>query len=125
MYILEVNEKTLFTKFSNVYDECSFLINDLPKAYQLMCLKTDCPRNANCMEKLAKRVKAIFDSFPNAQLLILYYKYRDSKSLKAGVFWREMDEPKLITMNPGAWEKMKELGVIYEWEMPTDLLLGK
>ena len=77
------------------------------------------------MEKLAKRVKAIFDAFPTAKLLLLYFKYRDRpNSLRAGVFWRDMSEPRIITMNPGAWEKMKQLGTVYEWNLPMEIMLS-
>lgn len=77
------------------------------------------------MEKLAKRVKYIFDTFEEAQLLVLYFKYRDKPgSLRAGLFWKDMSEPRCITMNPYAWKTMKELGVVYEWELPPSLFLG-
>jgi hypothetical protein len=77
------------------------------------------------MEKLAKRVNAVFEAFPEAKLLLLYFKYRDAPNrLRAGVFWRDMSEPRYIVMNPGAWKKMKELGKIYEWELPRELMLA-
>ncbi len=125
MYILEVNERTLFTKFDEIYAECKFLIEDQPQLYPLICLNSHCHRAMNCMEKLAKRVNALFDAFPKAQLLILYFKYRDAPDrLRAGVFWRDMREPRYIVMNPGAWEKMKQIGTVYEWELPRELALS-
>jgi len=125
MYILEVNKRTLFTKLESVYAECFFLIEDQPKLYPFICLNSDCHRAANCMEKLAKRVKAIFDAFPEAKLLLLYFKYRDRpNSMRAGVFWRDLSEPRYITMNPGAWEKMKSIGTVFEWNLPRELLLS-
>lgn len=125
MYILEVNKKTLFTKFLEVYPECEFLIRDQSNLYPLLCLQSSCPRAANCMEKLARRVKELFDAFPQAELLVLYFKYRDAPGkLRAGVFWKDMREPRFITMNPGAWKKFKEIGEVYEWELPSELLLG-
>ena len=77
------------------------------------------------MEKLAKRVKHIFDTFERTELLILYFKYRDHPTrLRAGVFWRDLREPRLITMNPYAWEKLKEIGTVYEYTLPDVLFLG-
>lgn len=125
MYILEVNKRTLFAKFTEVYPECEFLIEDQPQLHPLICLSSNCHRAMNCMEKLARRVKALFDAFPDSNLLLLYFKYRDAPNrLRAGVFWRDMTEPRMIVMNSGAWEKMKEIGTVYEWELPRELMLG-
>lgn len=124
MLILAVNEKTLFTKLENIYPECFHLISDLDKLFPLICLKTSCPRNANCMTTLAKRVKFLFDSFPLAQLLVLYFKYRDKpKSIRAGLFYKDLREPRLITMNPWGWKYFKEKGEVFEWTMPDALFL--
>lgn len=125
MYILEVQGKTLFIKLKDLYPECEFLIEDQPQLYPLRCLVDHCPRNANCMEKLAKRVKYIFDAFKDAQLLLLYFRYRDKPdSHRAGVFWRDMDiPPRFITFNRTAWDKCKELGTVYEWQLPSELFL--
>lgn len=74
------------------------------------------------METLAKRVFNIFEAFPNAQLLLLYFKYRDRPgTTRAGVFWREMDEPRLVTLNRTGWERLKQIGTIYEYELPMEL----
>jgi hypothetical protein len=124
MYLLEVRAKTIFAKLRDVYPECEFLIGDAPQLYPLRCLKDHCPRNANCMEKLVHRVKWFFDTFPNAHLLILYFAYRDRPgSTRAGLFWRDMDEPRFITMNRSSWEKMKSIGSIYEYNLPDALFL--
>lgn len=126
MYLLEVNTKTIFAKLKDVFPECEVLIQDAQQLYPLRCLKDHCPRNANCMEKLAHRVKYIFDNFKEAQLLILYFAYRDRPgSTRAGLFWRDMREPRFITFNRASWEKMKEVGVIYEWTLPQSLFLGQ
>ena len=77
------------------------------------------------MERLAKRVKFVFDKFPASQLLILYFKYHDRpNSLRGGVFWRDMKEPRVITMNPYSWEKIKKIGEVFELELPLELLLA-
>lgn len=123
MLVLEVYKKTLFIKVDWVYPECKFLIGKEPKLYPFLCLKDHCPRNMNCMDKLAHRVKYIFDSFPEAKLLILYFTHHDSTSRRAGVFWRDMREPRFITMNRSYWEKLKKIGIVYEWELPDSLFL--
>lgn len=125
MYLLEIRDKTIFAKLIDVYPECSFLIEDSPQLYPLKCLVDYCPRNANCMEKLAHRVKWFFDTFPKAELLILYFAYRDRPgSTRAGLFWRNMQEPRFITLNRSSWNKLKGMGSIYEYTLPDSLLLG-
>jgi len=124
MLILEVQRKTLFMKMVDLYPECQFLIEDEPQLYPLKCLVDQCHRNQNCMTTLAHRIKYIFDHFEEANLIVLYFKYRDApKRQRAGVFWRDMREPRYIVMNPYAWEKLKSLGTIYEWTLPQDLFL--
>jgi hypothetical protein len=77
------------------------------------------------MGNLAKRVKYIFDQFPTADLLLLYFSYRDRPgSQRAGIFWRDFREPRYITMNRAAWERMKAMGTVYEWQLPNSLFLG-
>ena len=126
MYLLEVQTKTIFAKMREVYPECEFLIKDAPQLFPLRCLVDHCPRNANCMEKLAHRVKWFFDTFPKSELLILYFAYRDRPgSTQAGLFWRDMSEPRFITMNRSSWEKMKSVGTIYEYSLPDSLFLKK
>ena len=125
MFILEVNKKSLFTKFENVYPECTFLIDDEPNLHPLICLRGPCHRQANCMTKLAHRVKAMFDAFPEAELLMLYFKYRDlPNKVRAGVFHSDLREPRYINFNLSAWKKLKEDGTIFEWELPLALRLG-
>ncbi len=121
MLILEVNNCAIFTKFEELFPECNFLIKDEEKLFPLICLKDTCHRNMNCMEKLAKRIKYLFDLFTNAKILILYFRYRDKpNSLRAGVFWRDFEvPPKYITMNPGAWGRFKEIGTIYDITFPS------
>lgn len=122
MLILEVQHKTIFTKFNEVYKDCEILINGSPQLHPLFCLKANCPKNANCMNKLAHRIKYIFDNFKLADLLVLYFKYPDRpNSIRAGIFWRDMREPRLITMNQSAWEKLKSMGIVYEFNIPDHL----
>ena len=129
-FVLEVKSaksgrSVIFMKLNDVYQECSFLIEDEPQLHPLICLKDRCHRGLNCMEKLANRVKYIFDVWTSADVLLLYFSYRDfPKKQRAGIFTREMDEPRYITMNPHAWKKIKELCTVYEWRLPDSILLG-
>ncbi len=115
----------LFTKLDNIYKECSFLIQGEDRLYPLICLRDTCHRNMNCMTVLAHRVKYVFDTFPDADILLLYFRYHDRpKSHRAGVFNRNMDEPFFITFNVTAWEKIKKIGTVYEWNLPDSLFLS-
>ncbi len=130
LLVLEVKgpsgQTSLFIKLEWVFPECSFLIKDADNLYPLFCLKNSyCPRNASCMDKLAKRVKYIFDHFPNSEVLYLYFRYRDlPNSQRAGVFWKDLREPTYITFNKTAWEKFKNIGTVYEWRLPDSLFLS-
>jgi hypothetical protein len=123
--VLEIQKKTLFLKLEAIYPECAFLLEDL-NLHPLWCLERDvCPRNSQCMEKLVKRLSCVFDEFAQAQLILLYFKYRDRPaSTRAGVFFRDFREPRLITFNRTGWEKMKKAGVIYSWNLPDSLFLN-
>lgn len=124
MYILEVNNKTIFARLKDVYPECEVLINGSPQLYPLRCLADHCPKNANCMEKLVHRVKFLFDTFPNAQLLVLYFAFPDRPgSIRCGIFWSDFSEPYFRTINRASWELFKKKGTVYEWEMPQSLFL--
>lgn len=116
---------TLFMKLKDVYPECEFLISDLPQVFPLFCLRREgCTRNQNCMDKLVARTRYVFDTFPDAQTVLLYFRYRDRPdSHRAGVFWRDMREPRLITFNRAAWEKCKQVGTVYQWRLPDELFL--
>lgn len=115
----------LFMKFNAVYPNCEFLISDEPQLHPLKCLIDSCHRNQNCMETLAHRVKYVFDQWPSVDVLVLYFRYRDFPTKhRAGVFGRDMGEPRYITFNPYAWEKIKTKGVVYEWDLPSSLMMG-
>ena len=127
--ILKIQGKSgssvLFMKLKDLYPECEFLIQDLPECYPLHCLERDsCPRNQNCMDKLVKRIQYVFETFPDVQNVVLYFRYQDRPgSHRAGVFWRDLREPRLITFNRTAWEKCKQIGTVYQWVLPDSLFL--
>jgi hypothetical protein len=116
---------TLFMKLNDLFPECQFLISDEPQLYPLSCLERDsCPRNQNCMEKLVVRIRYVFDTFGDVQNVLLYFRHQDRPdSHRAGVFYRDMEEPRFITFNRAAWEKCKEIGTAYQWSLPDSLFL--
>lgn len=118
-------DELLFLKLRDLYPECSFLIEDLDQMFPLRCIADDgCPRNQNCMEKLARRLQYVFDTFKDVKTILLYFRWRDRPgSHRAGVFWRDMREPRYITFNVFAWEKLKKIGQAYEWTIPDELFL--
>lgn len=128
--ILKVEGKSgkssLFMKLTDLFPECIHLIRDAAQLYPLFCLRNNmCPRNQNCMGKLVKRVKYIFDHFPDGEVLFLYFTYPDRPGThRAGVFNKDLSEPYYTTFNRTAWDKFKQVGVIYEWFLPDSLFLG-
>lgn len=127
MLALEIQgpkRSTLFVKLRDLYPECFHLIGDEPKLFPMRCYVDHCPRNARCQDKLVQRTKFMFDAFPRADLLQLYFSYRDRPgSQRAALFWRDMREPRYITFNRTSWEKMKEVGVVFEYHLPDSLFL--
>ena len=122
-------KSAIFMKLQDLFPECSFLIKDADQLFPFRCLKDGfCPRNANCMEKLAKRVRYVFDTFADSELLLLYFRYPDMPgSHRAGVFHRDMNDsrfPRYMVFNRSMWERMKEIGVIFSWTLADSLFLG-
>lgn len=121
------HKHSIFIPFKYLYPECLVLIDKGEKLSPLLCLKDSCPVNANCPSRLAKRVKFLFDHVaPESKMIYAYFKYRDRpNSIRAGVFDRELNEPRVITLNKSAFEKFKKEGVIHQWNPPMDYwLLG-
>lgn len=116
---------SVFVPLKYVYPECFILINEHEKLSPLQCLQTACPANANCATKLAKRVDFLFQHVvPEAQMIYAYFKYRDKpNSIRAGVFDREMNEPKIMTLNQSAFRKFMKEGVQSTWVPPTEYWL--
>lgn len=84
-----VFQNHVFVPWRYIYDECRVLRGPHPQAWPLMCLQTQCPANANCMEVVAKRVFYWFDFVePKAKAMYAYFKHGDSIGL--GFFTRAM-----------------------------------
>lgn len=112
---------TAFIPFRSIYQECFLLIDGEPKLHPLFCLKNTCHRNASCMEVLAKRVYYFFNEIePAAQQLITYFKV--GVSLKAGVFNKDLSEPRLITLNQSGFDKFKKDSEIKQWIIKQEFI---
>jgi len=73
------------------------------------------------MDILARRAQAIFNELlpETVRVLVLYFRKRNVLGYGAGIFWRDMREPRVITMNPHAWERVKARGLVYQFT-PSD-----
>lgn len=112
---------SVFMPLKYVYGECFTLIEKYDKVAPLHCLKADiCPANVGCMDILAKRINYLFTYVvPEAQLLVAYFKYRDKPdSIRAGVFDRNLSEPKVMTLNQSAFKKFQRESLTFTW-VPT------
>jgi hypothetical protein len=88
----------------------------------LVCLAEDlaCTTGHGCMEALVKRLKMLFEEFrPEPKLILLYYRKRNVPGLGAGVFWPNFREPRTITINPTAWERLKKRAAVYQF-LPSE-----
>jgi hypothetical protein len=77
------------------------------------------------METLAKRIFVLFQEvIPQADLIILYYRKQCSSGLGAGLFWKDMSEPRYIIMNPSAWDMIKQRGYVFEFHAGSSFYLS-
>lgn len=117
VYFVSLNKKTIFFKLQDVFPECFVHREQSPNVEPMLCLQGDCPVNHNCMETLAKRVYVLFQEIlPAGQLIILYYRKRNFDGIGGSLFWRDMREPRNITINPWGWESAKNRSLIYKFE---------
>lgn len=124
MYFLNLSNRTAFFKLQDIFPECFLHREKAPQAEPMICLRDSCPVNHNCMEILAKRLHALFDLLPGVDLILLYSKKRNIEGLGTGVFWRDMQEPRVITMNPGAWKRIKLRGAVYQFQPGSSFFLS-
>jgi hypothetical protein len=128
IYFLTFCDKTSFFKLQDIYPECFFNREKSPQVEPMMCVQNDsCPVNHNCMEILAKRTYVLFQEvLPEVQLIVLYYRKRNISGIGATLFWRDMTEPRNITVNPYGWSVIKSRGTIYEFSPgPNFFLTGR
>jgi hypothetical protein len=120
-YFLVLSEKTAFFRLNDLFPECSLYREPSPQIEPLVCLAEDasCLVGRNCMEHLVKRIKVLFEEIvPTANLMVVYFRKRNKPGLGAGIFWRDFREPRVITMNPRAWERIKLRGGAFQF-MPS------
>ena len=115
----------MFVPFRALYPECLFLIEGSPQLGPLQCLDTSCHVSANCMETLVKRVHYLFDRVePSALMMIAYFKHHSSgESIKAGVFHKDLREPRRITVNPHGFRKFQTEGMVKQWTPTQEYLM--
>lgn len=127
MYFVVFSTKSSFFKLQDIFPECFLHREHAPQIDPLKCLLEDnaCHVNHNCMEVLAKRVHILFQEvLPSVEVIVLYFKKRGSQSYGAGLFWRDMREPRAITMNPFAWSRVKQRGSIYTFSPNQSFFLN-
>lgn len=117
VYFVSLNKKTIFFKLQDVFPECFVHREQSPNVEPMLCLQGTCPVNHNCMETLAKRIYVLFQEIlPAGQLIVLYYRKRNFDGIGGSLFWRDMREPRNITINPWGWESAKRRSLIYKFE---------
>ncbi len=133
LLLFELDKVTLAMPLRVLYPECGVLIADSPLLHPLICLRDTCHRNNRCVERMVPRIVALFEGFPLASLLILYFTYRHRQSVGGALFRRGFDPPPRLLKNPwGAetddpvvnrtgWEKFKKRAVVNAWEPPAGL----
>jgi len=120
-YVQLNNGRYVFIPLRYVYPECMQLIEKHERVSPLLCLKSDCPANKNCMSTLVHRVNYLFTEVePRAELIVAYFKYRDTTSIRAGVFNRDMDDPKVSTINPFSLKRLLGEGTTMQWFPPDE-----
>lgn len=118
-------QKTAFIPLRHIYPECWVLIEDHPSMYPLRCMREDgCPVVAGCGEKISRRVHYLFEEvIPSVEMIVGYFKYRDTESIRACVFYKDMREPHISVLNPYAFRKFQREGTTYQWLPTRDYLL--
>ena len=117
VYFVVMSSKTAFFKLEDVFPECSLYREKYPNLESLVCIRADaCHAGHNCMETLTKRLHVIFDDLlPSVELIFLYFKKLGDLGMGAGVFWRDFREPRVITVNPKGWHRIKRCGDVYKF----------
>lgn len=77
------------------------------------------------MDVLAKRINYLFTHvIPEGKQIIAYFKYRDRPdSIRAGIFTRDMQEPRVMTLNKSAFNKFQKEGISFTWVPNSEYLL--
>jgi hypothetical protein len=126
IYFLLISQRSAFFKFNDLFPECALYREAAPRVEPLICLLQNgaCHVGHNCMDTLAKRVSMIFNEvLPSIDLMVLYYRKRNLPGMGAGIFWRDFREPRVITVNPRSWERLKQRGQTFEFSPDSSFFL--
>jgi hypothetical protein len=126
IYFVVFSQKTAFLKLESIFPECFFYRDQSPQIDPLMCLLEDnaCTVGKNCIETIVKRLHVLFQEIlPGVNVIVLYYKKRGGTGVGAGIFWKDMREPRVITVNPFAWQKIKQRGAVYQFQPNSSFFL--
>lgn len=129
MYFLLMSQKTAFFKLDDIFPECGLYREQHPMIEPMVCLAETaaCTVGKNCMETLAKRLKVLYEEvLTDVDLILLYYRKRNLPGIGAAVFWRSFEEPRIITVNPTSWARIKNRGAVYQFTPgPSFFLTGR
>jgi hypothetical protein len=129
IHFLVFCEKTAFFRFKDIFGECFLYRETSPMIEPAVCLHEEgtCHVGKGCMETLAKRVYVLFEEvLPRVELIILYYRRRNIPGIGAGIFWRDMREPRITPINPYAWNVVKSRGTVFRFDPgPSFFLTGQ
>ena len=126
-YFILFSEKTAFWKLQDLFPECFLYRESSPQIDPLMCLSVEnsCHHNHNCMETLVKRVHVLFQEvLPAVEVLVLYFKRWDDSRFGAGVFWRDLRAPRVISINKWAFKYVQGRGQIFSFKPNSSFFLG-
>lgn len=126
-YFLVLSSKTAFFKLDNIFPECALYRDQSPRIEPLICLAEDmaCTVGHACMDTAVRRLKMLFSEIvPTAELILLYYRKRCVPGIGAGVFWKDFREPRIITVNPKSWERVKFRGVAFQFSPSESFFLS-
>jgi len=128
MYFVIFSQRTAFLKLEDVLPECFYLRRESPQLEPLLCLLEDnaCHVNQNCMEKLVKRLHVLFEEVMHGiDLILLYYRQRAVvDSIGCGIFWRNLRDFKIATINRSAWAMIKNRGNVFQFQPATEFYLS-
>jgi len=126
MYFVEFSSKTVFFKLQDVFPECFLYRDGYPRIESLICMREEnsCHVGKNCMETLLRRLQVLFKEVATrADLAVLYYKKIDNTGMGAGVFYSNLSDFRIITVNPFAWNRIKNRGNVYQFTPDTSFFL--
>lgn len=125
-YYIVVSDKTILIPLRQIYPECAVLLAGSPNAENLQCLRYGtCNQSVDtCMRILAERVDKFFRLQPEERTHMLAYYKTPSGSLRGCWFTSDFDEPKVVTCNKHAFDRLRYYGEIHSWEPDSSFYGG-